>query len=142
MHKRIDICICVLCIFIHSVVHTFIPATVRAATTVCEARRDNLDIQVYICICVDIFKYTYIYLYIHACEERHDNLDIQVYIFVCVYIFKYTYIYIYIYSHQCIYLLLQGRFGNPSSGHWYGVKEKEAVHTARAHVAGNVYIHV
>mmetsp|Transcript_63348 Transcript_63348/g.53691 ORF Transcript_63348/g.53691 Transcript_63348/m.53691 type:complete len:388 (+) Transcript_63348:26-1189(+) len=30
---------------------------------------------------------------------------------------------------------VQGRFGNPSSGHWYGVKEKEAVHTARAHVA-------
>ena len=30
---------------------------------------------------------------------------------------------------------LQGRFGNPSSGHWYGVKEKEAVETARARVA-------
>ena len=31
---------------------------------------------------------------------------------------------------------LQGRFGNPSSGHWYGVKEKEAVELARSHVAG------
>ena len=30
---------------------------------------------------------------------------------------------------------LQGRFGNPSSGHWYGVKEKEAVETARGRVA-------
>ena len=31
---------------------------------------------------------------------------------------------------------LQGRFGNPSSGHWYGVKEKQAVNTARENVAG------
>ncbi|KAJ1479362.1 hypothetical protein T484DRAFT_1814434 [Baffinella frigidus] len=30
---------------------------------------------------------------------------------------------------------LQGRFGNPSSGHWFGVKEKEAVAGARADVA-------
>mmetsp|Transcript_25412 Transcript_25412/g.64095 ORF Transcript_25412/g.64095 Transcript_25412/m.64095 type:complete len:360 (-) Transcript_25412:181-1260(-) len=30
---------------------------------------------------------------------------------------------------------LQGRFGNPSSGHWYGVKEKKAVNQARGEVA-------
>ena len=30
---------------------------------------------------------------------------------------------------------LQGRFGNPSSGHWYGVKEKQAVGHAREQVA-------
>jgi cysteine desulfurase len=30
---------------------------------------------------------------------------------------------------------LQGRFGNPSSGHWYGIKEKQAVNTARENVA-------
>mmetsp|Transcript_24868 Transcript_24868/g.59069 ORF Transcript_24868/g.59069 Transcript_24868/m.59069 type:complete len:386 (+) Transcript_24868:35-1192(+) len=33
---------------------------------------------------------------------------------------------------------VQGRFGNPSSGHWYGVKEKEAVNKARADVAALV----
>jgi cysteine desulfurase len=30
---------------------------------------------------------------------------------------------------------LQGRFGNPSSSHWYGVKEKQAVNLARENVA-------
>mmetsp|Transcript_30249 Transcript_30249/g.74352 ORF Transcript_30249/g.74352 Transcript_30249/m.74352 type:complete len:383 (-) Transcript_30249:497-1645(-) len=30
---------------------------------------------------------------------------------------------------------LQGRFGNPSSGHWYGVKEKAAVNGARKDIA-------
>jgi len=30
---------------------------------------------------------------------------------------------------------LEGRFGNPSSGHWFGVKEKQAVAAARADVA-------
>ena len=90
------------------------------------------SVYIYICIYLYVYIYTYLYIYIY----------IYVYIYIHIYIFKYTYIYIYIYSHKCIYLLLQGRFGNPSSGHWYGVKEKEAVDTARAHVAGNVYIHV
>ena len=33
-------------------------------------------------------------------------------------------------------LFLETEFGNPSSSHWYGIKPKQAVETARRQVAG------